>query len=208
MNSFLMAISGPTASGKSFFTNKLRESIEALGLSTVTISTDEFYRDLSHISMKERGFVNYDLPHSIDNEEFFKTLSNLTEGKSVKIQVYDYTTHTRMNNFRTINPADLIIIEGIFSLSFPEINKLYDIKIFIDLDQDLRLIRRVKRDMIERGRTLESILHQYMTQVRPTQKDYVSNDQSIADLSLNGTQSYDNFISLLISAIKDKNQNS
>ena len=208
MNSFLMAISGPTASGKSFFTNKLRESIEALGLSTVTISTDEFYRDLSHISMKERSFVNYDLPHSIDNEEFFKTLSNLTEGKSVKIQVYDYTTHTRMNNFRTINPADLIIIEGIFSLSFPEINKLYDIKIFIDLDQDLRLIRRVKRDMIERGRTLESILHQYMTQVRPTQKDYVSNDQSIADLSLNGNQSYDNFISLLISAIKDKNQNS
>ena len=208
MNSFLMAISGPTASGKSFFTNKLRESIEALGLSTVTISTDEFYRDLSHISMKERGFVNYDLPHSINNEEFFKTLSNLTEGKSVKIQVYDYTTHTRMNNFRTINPADLIIIEGIFSLSFPEINKLYDIKIFIDLDQDLRLIRRVKRDMIERGRTLESILHQYMTQVRPTQKDYVSNDQSIADLSLNGNQSYDNFISLLISAIKDKNQNS
>ena len=208
MNSFLMAISGPTASGKSFFTNKLRESIEALGLSTVTISTDEFYRDLSHISMKERGFVNYDLPHSIDNEEFFKTLFNLTEGKSVKIQVYDYTTHTRMNNFRTINPADLIIIEGIFSLSFPEINKLYDIKIFIDLDQDLRLIRRVKRDMIERGRTLESILHQYMTQVRPTQKDYVSNDQSIADLSLNGNQSYDNFISLLISAIKDKNQNS
>ena len=208
MNSFLMAISGPTASGKSFFTNKLRERIVELGLTTVTISTDEFYRDLSHISMKERGFVNYDLPHSIDNEEFFKTLSNLTEGKSVKIQVYDYTTHTRMDKFRTINPADLIIIEGIFSLSFPEINKLYDIKIFIDLDQDLRLIRRVKRDMIERGRTLESILHQYMTQVRPTQKDYVSNDQSIADLSLNGNQSYDNFISLLISAIKDKNQNS
>ena len=69
MNSFLMAISGPTASGKSFFTNKLRERIGALGLTTVTISTDEFYRDLSHISMKERGFVNYDLPHSIDNEE-------------------------------------------------------------------------------------------------------------------------------------------
>ena len=201
MKSFLLAISGPTAAGKTYFTNKLIGVFEENNLSTIRISTDEFYKDLSHLQMEERIKVNYDLPQSIDIEEFSRALRQLHEGHSTEIPVYDFSTHTRKSETRMVNPAIVIIVEGIFSLAFPEINSLYNLKIFIDLDQDLRLIRRVRRDLKERGRNVESVFNQYINQVRPAQDQYVIHDRERADIILHGNKNHHNIYQLLKDAV-------
>lgn len=204
MTSFILAISGPTAAGKTYFTKHLQETVKNAGLSTVTISTDEFYKDLVHLTMEERIKVNYDHPDSIDSSAFLHALEQLADGNTIDIPAYDFSTHTRKNEVRTVEPADLIIVEGIFSLSFEAINPIYDIRIFIDLDQDLRLIRRVRRDMKERGRSLESIFKQYLNQVRPSQEVYVTQDKILADLILLGNQDHRRILGMIQAAIEKK----
>ncbi|MHA2502814.1 MAG: uridine kinase family protein, partial [Candidatus Kariarchaeaceae archaeon] len=150
---YILAISGPTAAGKTYFSNKLVEVVEKHGYTISKISTDEFYHDLSHMTMEMRSQVNYDLPQSIDAEGFETCLEQLSLGKVTDVPVYDFSTHTRTGEIRTVTPPDLLIVEGIFSLSFEGSNRLYDLKVFIELDRDLRLIRRMERDMKERGRS-------------------------------------------------------
>lgn len=198
---FILAISGPTASGKTYFTKRLVEIVEEKGFSIEKISTDEFYHDLTHLSFKQRTEVNYDLPESIDAEAFEICLSELSKGKTTNVPLYDFTTHTRKEGGRHIALTDLLIVEGIFSLSFSGCNSLYDLRIFMELDQDLRLIRRLERDIKERGRSIESIVHQYLTQVRPTQIDHVLNDRTKADLILEGNKDHQKIFDLIIAML-------
>ena len=198
---YILAISGPTASGKTYFTNKLVEIVKENGFSIEKVSTDEFYHDLSHLTFEERTEINYDLPKSIDANDFDKCLSELSSGKNTEVPVYDFTTHTRKDDIRIVSAADLLIVEGIFSLSFPSCNKLYDLRIFMELDQDLRLIRRLKRDMEERGRSLESIVGQYLTQVRPSQITHVLTDRRKADIILEGNKDHSVIFDLILAKL-------
>lgn len=197
-NPLLVAISGPTSSGKTFFSNSLIQYTKKKDIEVTRISTDDFYRDLSHLSMEERKKVNYDNPASINNEEFIETVAILSQYNKVSIPEYDMRTHTRTNNYKEVLPADIILVEGIFSLSFDELNKIYDFKIYVDYPADLRFIRRLRRDMNERGRSLESVINQYTQTVRPTQMEYVLNDKLKADIILIGDQEHSNLIEMLV----------
>jgi len=201
VSGFLLAISGPTAAGKTYFTRELITAIEEIGLRTVTISTDEFYYDLSHLSMEERIKVNYDQPKSINEEEFKKTLETLRAGQAVELTKYDFSTHTRTDQKHILEPADLIIVEGIFSLTFDEVNPMYDLKVYIELEEDLRLIRRVRRDMRDRGRDLESVFQQYISQVKPAQHKHVKQDREKSDVILLGNKDHTQFIKLLTNSM-------
>ena len=158
------------------------------------------------MGMEERIKINYDLPNSIDIKEFHEAVIQLTEDKPVDLPVYDFSTHTRTSNIRRVEPAHLIIVEGIFSLSFPEINKLYDLKIYIELDQDLRLIRRVRRDLKHRGRDLESVFTQYLNQVRPAQDEFVTQDREKADIILLGNKSHHKILETIRLVVEQKSK--
>lgn len=194
---FILAISGPTSAGKTFFSKQLQKVVNQRNITITVISTDDFYNDLSHLSMEERNQVNYDHPDSINQEEFLDVISKLSENKSAKIPVYDFSIHNRSEEYRQVDPAQLIIVEGIFSLSFEAINLYYSLKLYVDLEPDIRLIRRIRRDRRERGRTLDSILNQYTDTVRPTQEEYVINDKFKADVIILGDNDNDMLIELI-----------
>lgn len=198
---FIIAVSGPTNAGKTYFSNQLLRTAEEQGISCSRISTDSFYRDLSHISLEERTGINYDAPASIDTGAFIDTIQKLRMNQTVEIPVYDFSVHNRTGGTETILPHDIILVEGIFSFSFDEVLDAYSILVYVDLDPDLRLIRRVKRDRSERGRSIESIFSQYLNTVRPTQEEYVRRDKSKADILLQGDHEHDKVINLLISFV-------
>ncbi|MCY3412879.1 MAG: uridine kinase [Candidatus Heimdallarchaeota archaeon] len=201
---FVLIISGPTNAGKSFFANELLEEAAKRGISCARISSDEFYKDLSHLSMEERIKINYDDPSSIDKETFIQTIRHLSSSSEVRIPIYDFTTHTQTNQFRSIKPANLIIVEGIFSLSFDELIEISTLSIYVELDADLRLMRRVRRDLVERGRSLDSVLSQYEHTVRPTQINTVMLDMKKADLVIYGDREHTKIIDLILSKAKEK----
>ncbi|MHA2250502.1 MAG: uridine kinase [Candidatus Kariarchaeaceae archaeon] len=197
----IIGISGPSSSGKTYFAQKFAEVIKQHDLTITFITTDEFYLDRSNVRYEERVTVNYDEPDSIDHLEFYSALKSLVSGKEANIPVYDFSLHTRTEKSRNVKPSDIVIVEGIFAFSFPEINELYDLTIYVDLEIDLRLIRRIRRDTTERGRTLGSILDQHLTTVRPTQALHVEQDQNKADIILRGDHDHEKIIRIILDSI-------
>lgn len=204
MLTFILAVSGPTNAGKSYFTDRLKKHAVEKGLKVSSISTDEFYRDLSHLSMDERNKVNYDHPDSIDEKEFIVALEEISKGREVEIPIYDFSVHNRTGNKRKIEKMDLLVVEGIFTLTYPEVNEFYSLRIFIDMDNDVRVIRRIQRDMENRGRTLNSVIDQYMDTVKPTQQNFVERDKNKVDIVLKGNRDHTIIMEMIISFIGDK----
>ncbi len=153
--------------------------------------------------MEERKLKNYDDPSSISKYDFLNALSQLRDGKSVKIFQYSFKNHVRTENYRIVNSSDLLIIEGIFSFSFNEILNLYDLKIYVDLDTDLRLIRRILRDSRERGRSLQTTINQYLDTIRPTQERFVKKDKNLADIIIFGDREHTKILNLIVSYIEN-----
>ncbi len=176
----LIGITGGTGSGKSTVSKEIFKSIDETDV--VVIEQDSYYKDQSHLSFEERVKTNYDHPLAFDNELLVEHLKDLLDRKSIEKPIYDFEKHNRKKETITIEPREIIILEGILILSEKEIRDLLDIKIFVDTDSDVRVIRRILRDIKERGRTLDSVILQYMETVRPAHLQFIEHTKRYADI--------------------------
>ena len=177
----IIGIAGGSASGKTSVAEILRDAYD--GNNSVTIiRQDDYYKDQSHMPFEERLKTNYDHPFAFDNDLLIDQLNKLIEGYSIEKPTYDYANHTRSSVTETISPCYVIILEGLFVLQDEAIRNMLDMKIFIDTDADIRFIRRLKRDVKERARTLESVCQQYMTTVRVMHNAFVEPSKKYADI--------------------------
>ncbi|QQY80836.1 uridine kinase [Keratinibaculum paraultunense] len=176
----LIGITGGTGSGKSTVSTEILKSIHEKNVAI--IEQDSYYKDQSHLSFEERVKTNYDHPFAFDNDLLIQHLKDLLNRKPIEKPIYDFERHTRKKETITVYPKEIIILEGILILADEEIRNLCDIKIFVDTDSDVRVIRRIERDMKERGRTLDSVINQYMTTVRPAHMQFVEPSKKHADI--------------------------
>ena len=177
----IIGIAGGSASGKTSVARKLVKNFDDDKTVTI-IRQDDYYRDQSHMPFQERLKTNYDHPDAFDNELLIRQIDELASGKSVEKPTYDYVNHTRSNITEIVHPSDVLILEGLFVLEDEEIRKRLDMKIFIDTDADIRFIRRLKRDVRDRGRTIESVCDQYMNTVRVMHEAFVEPSKRKADV--------------------------
>ena len=176
----LIGIAGGSGSGKTLVAKRI---FDELGSDKVIIiQQDSYYKDLSHLTLEERKKKNFDHPDAFDDQFLISQLRALLTGKSVDQPVYDYKIHSRKKETKRIGEHVIIVLEGILILHDPELRSLMDIKIYVDTDADVRLIRRIRRDVTERGRSLDSILNQYENSVRPMQLQFVEPTKRYADI--------------------------
>ncbi|EJP25779.1 uridine kinase [Peptostreptococcaceae bacterium AS15] len=176
----LIGITGGTGSGKTTVAEAIHSAFE--GNSITMIMQDSYYKDQSHITFEERLKTNYDHPHSIDMEHLIGDLKSLMSGKSIDMPVYDFAEHTRKSETVHIVPTDIIIVEGILVLDDKNLRDLLDIKIYVDTDADIRILRRMQRDINERGRSMESVINQYLNVVRPMHEQFTEPTKRYADI--------------------------
>jgi len=176
----LIGIAGGTGAGKTTVANTL---VKRLGTErTIILPQDAYYRDRSNLTPKEREEVNYDHPDAIENDLLMEHLKMLKAGKLIERPIYDYVTHTRSTKTVKIVPCPVIILDGIMILVHEGIRQLLDFKIFMETDPDVRLIRRFQRDILERGRSFESVARQYFETVRPMHQAFVEPSKRYADI--------------------------
>lgn len=176
----VLGVAGGSGSGKSTVVSEVRRLLGS-GWTTV-LHQDAYYRDLSHIPFEERVAVNFDHPRSLENELLVQHVAALLRRESVEAPLYDFSTHTRRAETETHEPAPIVILDGILVLADAHLRGLMDLKVFVDTEADLRLIRRIRRDVIERGRTPESVIAQYEATVRPMHLEFVEPSKRHADL--------------------------
>lgn len=175
----IIAVAGGSASGKSSIVKHIDEYFKD---DLIVIGHDNYYKAHDDISFNQRAKLNYDYPGAFDNDLFYEDLKKLQKGNSIEMPTYDYTVHTRSNETVTINPTKIILIEGILVLEDKRIREITDTKVFIDADSDVRLQRRILRDTKERGRSLDSVLEQFIKQVKPMHEKYVEPTKKYADM--------------------------
>lgn len=176
----VVGVAGGTGSGK---TTIVTEILKDFGSQDVLlIQHDSYYRDRSHLSSEERANVNYDHPDALESSLLVEHLEHLLAGEAVEIPIYDFVTHTRKPERQKVKPCKVIVVEGILLLADPRLRDLFDIKVFVDTDADIRFIRRLERDIAERGRTRESVVAQYMQTVRPMHLEFVEPSKRYADV--------------------------
>ncbi|MDK3754983.1 uridine kinase [Staphylococcus pseudintermedius] len=180
MATTIIGIAGGSGSGKTSVTNKIMNNLE--GHSVALIEQDYYYKDQSHLTFEQRLKTNYDHPFAFDNDLLIQNLKSLQSGQSVEVPTYDYTNHTRSDKTIAFQPKDVIIVEGIFALENEELRNMMDVKIYVDTDADLRIMRRLVRDTKERGRTMESVIDQYLTVVRPMHNQFIEPTKKFADI--------------------------
>ncbi len=178
--SLVIGITGGTGSGKSTVARKIYDSLPEKSITM--IEQDCYYKDQSHLSPVERVNTNYDHPFAFDTDLLIQHILQLKTGHAIEKPQYDFTIHNRKKETIYIYPKEIIIIEGILILDSPELRDLLDIKIFVDTDADVRIIRRILRDIHERGRTLESVVKQYLTIVKPMHYEFIEPTKRYADI--------------------------
>lgn len=179
-NPLVIGIAGGSGSGKTTVANSV---LQQVGTDRIAfLPHDAYYRDLSHLSPTERGQVNYDHPNSLETDLLVTHIEALRRWEPVELPVYDFTTHTRTARTVAIQPRRVIMVEGILIFAEVELRRLFDVKIFVDTDADIRLIRRLQRDITERGRTTESVISQYLATVRPMHLEFVEQSKRYADV--------------------------
>lgn len=176
----LIAIAGGTASGKTTVARKIAEDLA--GKDIVFIEMDNYYKDLSFLSQEERKKNNFDHPNAFDYPLLIHNLEQLLLGNKIEEPIYDFKVNSRSKRVRVIKPGDVIIFDGIFALENQDIRNRADIKIYVDTDSDIRLLRRIVRDVKVRGRTLDSILDQYASTVKPMHDAFVEPTKRFADI--------------------------
>lgn len=201
MKPLIIAIAGGSASGKSTVVEEIVASLKSVEITV--ICHDDYYKDQSHMTMEERVKTNYDHPSSLDNELFVSHLKTLIKGESIKKPQYDFVNHTRKRKTVEVKPTKIIIIEGILVLEEKQIRDLSDVKIFVKCDEDVRFIRRLKRDIEERGRTLDAVVNQYLATVKPMFNKYVNPSSRYADLIIPNDKKHDVAVDFLVAKIKD-----
>ena len=182
MKSIIIGIAGGSGSGKSTFTNRLKEQF---GENVTVMYHDNYYRCNDGVPMEERRSTNYDHPKALETDLLVDHLKALKRGETVQCPMYDYSVHNRMKETVTVEPAKVILVEGILVLANPELRDLMDIKVYVEADADERIIRRIMRDVNERGRFIEDIATQYLETVKPMHYIYVEPTRAKADIVIN-----------------------
>ncbi len=182
MKTTVIGIAGGTGSGKSTFTNRLKA---AFGDQVTVLYHDNYYRARDDVPFEERKKINYDHPDAFETELLLEQLKSLKEGRAIDCPVYDYAQHNRSRQVLRIEPRPVVLLEGILVLADPRLRELLDIKIYVEADADERILRRVMRDVKERGRDIEGVVQQYLTTVKPMHYLYVEPTRSLADLVIN-----------------------
>lgn len=177
----IIAVVGGTGSGKTTVATAIHE---AVGLDAALLDQDAYYRDLSDLTLDERRKVNFDHPDSIDTELLAHHLEELAAGRAIDKPTYDFAAHTRAAESVRVEPREVIIVEGILLLADARLRELFDIRIFVDVGDDVRFIRRLLRDTRERGRTMDHVIQQYLTTVRPMHLEFVEPSKRYADVIL------------------------
>ena len=181
MKTTIIGIAGGTASGKTTIAKVLYETALKYG-SVAHIKLDDYYKDNSHLPFEERRKINYDHPDSYDVELIVSDINRLKQGLSIEKPTYDFVNSIRSQVTEHIEPSNIIIVEGIMVFAIPEIRDLLEMKIYVDTEDDIRFIRRLKRDMNERGRSLDSVVNQYLSTVRPMHLTFVEPSKRFADI--------------------------
>jgi uridine kinase len=178
--SLVIGIAGGTGSGKTTVADYILETVGPEKIAF--LPHDAYYRELHDLSVEERAQVNFDHPSSLETELLIEHITQLREGNSIELPNYDFKTHTRIPETTTVDPQLILIVEGILIFAEPELRKLFDLKIYVDTDADIRFIRRLKRDIEERGRTTQSVINQYIETVRPMHLEFVEPSKRYASL--------------------------
>ncbi|HEY6187129.1 MAG TPA: uridine kinase [Pyrinomonadaceae bacterium] len=176
----IIGICGGTGSGKTTVANRILESVNAGDVAF--IQQDSYYRNLKDLPLDYRQAVNFDHPDALDNDLLVHHVRKLKAGGSVELPLYDFKTHTRLNDTLLIEPKPIVIIEGILIFVDPRLLEQMDIKVFVDTPDDIRFIRRLRRDIAERGRTIDSVIEQYLATVRPMHIQFVEPSKRYADV--------------------------
>jgi len=182
MTPVIIGVAGGTGSGK---TTVVREMVRAVGSEHVAvIEHDSYYRDRSELPLEERALLNYDHPNALETDLLVHHLEDLRAGRSVEVPSYDFSQHARTEVTRTVHPAQVILVDGILVFVEERLRELMDVKVFVDTDSDLRFIRRLERDLKERGRTMDSVVEQYISTVKPMHEEFVEPSKRFADLMI------------------------
>jgi uridine kinase len=176
----VIGIAGGTGSGKTTVANVILERAGAEHIAF--LPHDAYYKDLKDLPRAQRDIVNFDHPDSLETDLLVEHLKRLRQWQPVDIPVYDFTTHSRTSQTRRLDPQPILLVEGILIFAEPALRDLFDVKIFVDTAPDLRFIRRLQRDIVERGRSVESVIHQYQTTVRPMHLEFVEPSKRYADV--------------------------
>lgn len=200
-NSTFVGIAGGSGSGKTTIANKIVSHFKDRILH---IPHDHYYKAQDHLSMEERVKTNYDHPNALETDFMIQQLKELLEGKEVQMPEYDFTTHTRKAETITVKPAPIILVEGILIYENKELRDLLQLKIFIDVAADIRILRRLKRDVEERGRTIEMSINQYYATARPMHAEFVEPSKQFADVLIPNGGYNENGAQLIIDALEKR----
>lgn len=201
----VVLIGGGSASGKTYVLKKVMEKIP--GDKITHISIDDYYKNFTDLTFEERAKINYDHPKSFDWKLMNEQLKALKNGQAIEKPIYDFTTHSRSDKTEIVEPKELIVIEGIMALVNKDLRALGDLKVFISASRERRLVRRIDRDMKERGRTYESIIEQYFTTVLPMYEEIIAPSQYYADLIINNDGGSTHSIDVLVSVLQNMLEN-
>tara|TARA_R110002072_G_scaffold1587_1_gene13214 strand:+ start:7789 stop:8406 length:618 start_codon:yes stop_codon:yes gene_type:complete len=202
----IIGIAGGTGSGKTTVVEQIVSEIPEGEV--CVISQDSYYKDTSHLSFDERVKINFDHPNSIDFALLVKHLEELRKGNSFEQPVYSFVDHNRTSETITTHPKNVIIVEGILILTHPEIREMFDIKLYVHADSDERLIRRLKRDIAERGRDLKEVLDRYQTTLKPMHQQFIEPTKEFADIIIPTNRYNTVAVNLIRSIIHQKLDNS
>jgi len=176
----IIGIAGGSGSGK---TTVAQSILQRVGPERIAyLQHDEYYKELSGLPPAQRAAINFDHPNSLETSLLIQHIELLKQGHPVEVPIYDFATHSRTNRSFTVNPRRVVLVEGILIFTEPVLRELFDVKIFVDTDSDLRFIRRLQRDISERGRLMESVVQQYLTTVRPMHLEFVEPSKRYADV--------------------------
>ena len=198
----IIGICGGTGSGKTTIARKIMEAVK--GESVILVEQDSYYRNLADMPLDARKQTNFDHPDSIDSEMLVNHLKRLKDNLFVEMPVYDFKTHTRKSETEYVEPKSVVIVEGILIFSEPRILNLLDVKVYVDTPDDIRFIRRLQRDITERGRTAESVIAQYYATVRPMHFEFVEPSKRNADLIIPEGSNLDIGIEFICSKIREE----
>lgn len=197
----IIGVTGGSGSGKTSVSRAIFDSLN--GHSLLMIQEDSYYKNQDDISFDERVKVNYDHPNAFDTDLLIEQLVDLLEWKAIDIPVYDYVQHTRSKKTVHVEPKEVIIVEGILVLNDPRLRDLMDIKIFVDTDDDIRIIRRIQRDLEERGRSLQSVIDQYLSTVKPMYHQFIEPTKRYADIIVPEGGENQVAIDILVTKVRD-----
>lgn len=198
----VVGIAGGTGSGKTTFTQALALHLGD-DVSVTTMTHDDYYRAHDDLEYDERALLNYDHPDAFETDLMVRHLASLKRGEAIDVPVYDFTVHNRSNKTRRVEPARVVLVEGIMIFHAQELRDLMDIKVFVDADADVRILRRALRDMNERARSLESVVSQYLATVKPMHEQFVEPTKQYADIIVPGTSTGTVAVDMLASYIRE-----